>query len=254
MIETIRKIGLASKGTIYSFIGLLTFLSILGVGGKVSGKSGVFHFLENQIFGSMIILIISIGLIFYAVWRILAAFADKKNKGDDKKGKAKRVGYFVNGIIYGALAISLFTNGISKSNESNNSKENMALKLMDETYGIVLLYTIAIVLFVIGVIQVIKGYQKKFLNDIEVSGKQKNIVTKLGQFGFISRGISFLIFAYFVAFATLKKNPEAIKGVKEMFLFLRGFSWSNILMALMALGFLAYGLYQFCLAIYSSAD
>lgn len=255
MIEKIRKTGLFSKGVVYVLIGLLTVLSALEIGGKVSGKNGVFSFFEKQTFGKFLLIAISIGLLFYAIWRIYSAFYDSKDKGDDKKGKAKRLGYFVNGLIYGALSISIFIKNIfgSSSKSGSNTKKGLASNLMDTTYGFVLLYIIAVILFIIGIMQFFKGYDKKFLKNINVNGKKEDLIGKIGQFGFIARGISFLIFGYFVTFATYKKNPNAIKGVKQMFIFLEDFSWGSILMGIMALGFLAYGLYQFCLAIFSSA-
>ncbi|MDB2384904.1 DUF1206 domain-containing protein [Polaribacter sp.] len=256
MIEKIRQIGLISKGIIYSFIGLFTFLSALEIGGKISGKNEVFNFFEKQTFGRFILIAMAIGLLFYAIWRIYAAFYDSRNKGDDKKGVAKRFGYFINGLIYGALGVSIFLKNITQNNSSNSSdtKQDIASKLMDETYGIVVLYIVAAILIIVGIFQFIKGYRKKFLKSIEVSGRKKELIGKLGFWGFIARGISFLIFGYFVAFATYKENANAIKGIKEMFGFLQDFTWGNILMGIMALGFSAYGIYQFFLALYNSAD
>lgn len=84
-METIRKIGIITKGVIYSLIGILTFLAAINYRGQVSGKNKVIGFLEQQTFGQILVIIIASGLLLYALWRFYSAFLDSKNEGSDKK-------------------------------------------------------------------------------------------------------------------------------------------------------------------------
>ena len=108
-MENIRKIGIITKGVIYSLIGILTFLAAINYRGQVSGKNKVIGFLEQQTFGQILVIIIASGLLLYALWRFYSAFLDGKNEGSDKKGILKRIGYFISGSIYTLLSISIFT-------------------------------------------------------------------------------------------------------------------------------------------------
>ncbi|EAQ41713.1 DUF1206 domain-containing protein [Polaribacter sp. MED152] len=250
-METIRKIGIITKGIIYSLVGILTFLAAIKYGGQVSGKNKVINFLEQQTFGKTLVLIIASGLLLYALWRFYSAFLDGKNEGSDKKGIVKRIGYFISGGIYTLLSISIFTKSLGSS---NSGKTDAAQMLIDNQAGIILLYIIGVILFFVGVYQFYKGYTLKFLKDIENSGsiESKTILKKSGKYGHIARGISFLIFGFFVIVAAYEKNAGAIKGLEGMFNYLQTYQWGNILMGLMAIGFLAYGTYQYFLARYSS--
>jgi hypothetical protein len=235
-METVRKIGIITKGFIYSLVGILTFLAAINYGGQVSGKNKVIGFLEQQTFGQTLVIIIASGLLLYALWRFYSAFFDGKNEGSDKKGILKRIGYFISGTIYTLLSISIFT---KTPNSSNSSRTEATEMLINNEGGIILLYVIGIILFLVGVYQFYKGYSNKFLKEIENTGKveSKNILKKSGKYGHI---------------AASQKNAEAIKGLEGMFNYLQSYKWGNILMGLMAVGFFAYGVYQYFLARYSS--
>lgn len=253
MIEAIRKSGIITKGIIYFLVGILTLLSALDMGGKVSGKNEVISFLKEQTFGNILLVIIAVGLAFYAFWRLYSAFLDGKNEGSDKTGILKRIGYFFSGLIYGSLSVSIISSIISRASNST-SKESATEMLINNEGGIWILYVLAIVLLGVGFYQFYKGYSYKFLDDINKRGnvESESLLRKSGLFGHIARGISFAIFGFFVYKAANEKNAEAIKGIQEMFSFLREFSWGNILMGLMAVGFILYGIYQYFLATNSS--
>ncbi|PQJ78131.1 DUF1206 domain-containing protein [Polaribacter porphyrae] len=252
MLETIRKIGIITKGIIYTLVGLLTLLASLNLGGKISGKDGVINFLEEQNFGQVIVLALGVGLIMYALWKMYAAFWDGKNEGSSKKGILIRIGYFISGLIYGALASSVLFSSVSST--SGNTRTEAVKTLLQQDSGVLALYLIGIILFFVGIYQFYKGYSGKFLEDIENvrNIESKDILKKSGKYGHMARGVSFTLFAFFVFVAASQKNAQAIKGLKDMFNFLQNFSWGNILMGIMALGFVFYGLYQYFLAKYSS--
>ena len=253
MIEAIRKSGIITKGFIYFLVGILTLFSALNMGGKVSGKNEVISFLKDQTFGNILLVIIAVGLAFYAFWRFYSAFLDGKNEGSDKTGILKRIGYFFSGLIYGSLAVSIISS-LLNSTSNNSSKESAVAMLINNDGGIWILYLLAIILLGVGIYQFYKGYSYKFLDDINKKGnvESESLLKKSGLFGHVARGVSFAIFAFFVYKAASEKNANAVKGIQEMFNFLRDFSWGNILMGLMAIGFILYGIYQYFLATNSS--
>ena len=211
MVETIRKIGIITKGIIYSLVGLLTFLAAVNLGGEISGKNGVISFLEEQTFGKVIVILIATGLIMYAIWRFCSAFLDSKKEGSDKKGILKRVGYAISGLIYGSLAYSILSNSLSSN--AGGTKTSAAQMLLENEGGIYLLYAIGFVLLGVGVYQFYKGFSGKFLEEIQQSGRveSEKILRKTGTYGFIARGIAFILFAFFVYLAASEKMLKPLK-------------------------------------------
>lgn len=83
-------------------------------------------------------------------------------------------------------------------------------------------------------------YQKKKLNTIEKSDYISfSFLNKSGKFTIGSRGVLFLIFAWFIYKAAPNKNAHNIKGTQEMFSYLHSLSFGNVLIAILALGFIS---------------
>ena len=78
-LKNIARTGLVAKGIIYAIIGILTFLAAFNLGGQKTGKLQVLDFLEKQAFGKILLIIIALGLMCYAFWRLTQAVKDPEN-------------------------------------------------------------------------------------------------------------------------------------------------------------------------------
>ncbi|WP_235297480.1 DUF1206 domain-containing protein [Portibacter marinus] len=256
MLEKLRESGLYTKAVLYILIGILALMAVFSGDGKMTSKTGVIDYLQNQPFGQVIVLVIGLGLAFYSIWRMSSAFLDTKNEGNDKEGAVKRTGYFVNGLIYGAIAFTVLRSFFMSvgSSGGGGSKQSLAQRVLELSYGQTLMFIVALILFGVGVYQFYKGITQKFLEEIEQSGsvESKELLKKSGTIGFISRGICFFIFAYFVGLAAWQDNSDAVRGLGGLFEFLQSLTMGTVLTVLMSLGLVAYGIFQYFLARYSS--
>tara|TARA_R110002072_G_scaffold2447_1_gene20259 strand:- start:1200 stop:1961 length:762 start_codon:yes stop_codon:yes gene_type:complete len=252
MMQKIRTVGFYTKGFLYIVLGILTFLAALNLGGKIANKNGVITFLQDQIFGKILLAITGLGILAYAVWRFFKAYKVLKKK-DDKTKYFLSIDFFIRGIIYGSFAVSILYKVFNISS-NDVSKETMVSNVLHIENGEYIIYALAIIVLFSALNQFYIVYQKSYLKHIEQS---KNIesfsfLEKSGKFGIGSRGVSFLIFAWFIYKAASTKNPGKIKGTQEMFSYLHSLSFGDILMAIMALGFISYGIFQYFYARYSS--
>jgi hypothetical protein len=250
-MEKVRQIGIITKGLVYAIVGILTLLAAVGMGGSVSGKNEVVGFLQDQIFGKIIVVIVAVGLLFYALFRLYSSFSGK-NIDNDKSGYLKRIGYFFSGLIYGSLSISILFSAFASSS-GGDSKESATRMVLNQDGGQWILYLVALIIFGVGIYQFYKGFSHKYLEDIDKHGsvESMDLLKKSGRYGHIARGISFGIFAWFVFVAAKEQNADAIRGIEGMFNFLRSFDWGDVLMGLMAAGFILYGIFQYFLARHS---
>lgn len=54
----------------------------------------------------------------YSAWRFIQSIQDPENIGDDKKGKGKRVAYFISAVLYLGLAVYAFMKLINAGSSS----------------------------------------------------------------------------------------------------------------------------------------
>ena len=105
-IETLARVGYASRGVLYIIIGALAIALAMGEGGSTTGSRGALQAIADQPLGTVALIVIALGLAGYAAWRISQAFANPERLGSDAKGVLRRVGYAVRAIIYGSLAFA----------------------------------------------------------------------------------------------------------------------------------------------------
>jgi hypothetical protein len=252
MIQKIRTFGFYTKGFVYVVLGVLTFLAAINFGGKISNKNEVILFLEQQTFGKIILIITGLGILSYSLWRFYKSY--KVIKDEDKTVKYfLSIDFFIRGIIYGSFAISILYKVFNISG-TNISKENMVSELLNFENGKYILYVLAVIVFFSALNQFFIVYQKSFLKYIQWSEEIESFsfLEKSGRFGIISRGISFLIVSWFIYQAAANNNPEQIRGTQGMFNYLHNLNFGDILMSIMALGFISYGIFQYFYARYSS--
>ncbi|NJW54882.1 DUF1206 domain-containing protein, partial [Salinimicrobium oceani] len=120
-IKTMARTGFVAKGVVYGIIGILTFKAAFDMGGQKAGQMQVLEWLEKQTFGNILLVLMALGLLCYAAWRFVQAVKDPEHIGDDKKGKAKRTGFFFSGLLYLGLAVLAALKAFGSSTGSSGS-------------------------------------------------------------------------------------------------------------------------------------
>ena len=252
-LKNIARTGLVAKGIIYAIIGILTFLAAFNLGGQKTGKLQVLDFLEKQAFGKILLIIIALGLMCYAFWRLTQAIKDPENIGDDKKAKAKRAGYFISGLLYLGFGVIAFLDAVGSANSSSGSSGKNS-SFLATNFGLIVLGIVGVVLIGIGIYQFTRikedKFQKKFSSKALSEEKRKRTIYNSAYFGLASRGVIFLILGFFSIKAAYTSDPNKIKTTEEVFSFIKESSYGSWLLGIVAAGLISYAIYTFMLAKY----
>lgn len=252
-LKNIARTGLVAKGIIYAIIGILTFLAAFNLGGQKTGKLQVLDFLEKQAFGKILLIIIALGLMCYAFWRLTQAIKDPENIGDDKKAKAKRAGYFISGLLYLGFGVIAFLDAVGSANNSSGSSGKNS-SFLATNFGLIVLGIVGVVLIGIGIYQFTRikedKFQKKFSSKALSEEKRKRTIYNSAYFGLASRGVIFLILGFFCIKAAYTSDPNKIKTTEEVFSFIKESSYGSWLLGIVAAGLISYAIYTFMLAKY----
>ncbi len=255
-VKKIARAGYAAKGTVYAITGVLTFLAAFNLGGQKTSKVQVLQFLDKQPFGNVLLAILGLGLICYATWRFIQAISDPEGIGEDKKGKAKRVGFFVSGLIYLGLAGLAIWRVIGTGGSSGSGNAGSSSSFLASPTGLWVLGAVGVIIMIVGIFQFRKvqkkEYERKF--DMRALGEEKRrkTVKNTATFGLSARGVIFLIIGYFAIHAAITSNPSEIKTTGEVFSFLQNSSYGSWLLGIVAAGLVFYSIYMFMMAKYRS--
>jgi len=104
-LEPLARAGFAAKGVVYLILGTLVTRAAFRAGGRITDMRGALRELLGHRYGAILLGALAVGLIGYALWRFLEAFADADRKGTKASALAVRAGYAASGLVYGSLAV-----------------------------------------------------------------------------------------------------------------------------------------------------
>ncbi|AFZ33795.1 protein of unknown function DUF1206 [Stanieria cyanosphaera PCC 7437] len=254
-MENFARFGYVSKGFVYGLIGILALLAAFNQGGKTTDPTGALHEIATQPFGQIVLILIAIGLFGYVIWRLVEAIKDPDHHGSDAKGLATRLGYLISGLVYSGIAANaaLLAIGSSSGGGSGNSQQDWTAIVMQQPFGRWLVGLAGAIIVGLGFALIYQAYKEKFrkkLNMSELNGQQKNWLVKISRFGIAARGVVFIIIGFFVLQAAYKSNPNEVRGLDGALLSLSQQPFGKFLLALVAAGLVAYGIYLFVQARY----
>ncbi|SMB94979.1 protein of unknown function DUF1206 [Hymenobacter roseosalivarius DSM 11622] len=254
-IKALARFGFAAKGVVYLVLGTLAVMAATGVqGGKTADKKQVLQTIQDLPFGRFLLGLVAFGLLGYVIWRLVQAFRDTEDKGSDAKGLARRLGYAGSGLLYAGLAFAAgrtaFSGGAANQG-GGSTQQSMTAKLLAQPYGQWLVGAIALGIIGAGLYQIYRAYSGNFakhVNSSSLPADQQKIVFRTGQIGYTARGIVMAIIGYFVLQAALHSNSGKVQGTEGAFDLLAGMG--PVVLAIVALGLMAYGVYMLVQAKY----
>lgn len=210
--------------------------------------------IQNLPFGRFLLGLVAFGLLSYVIWRLVQAFRDTEDKGSDPKGVARRIGYAGSGLLYAGLAFAAgraaFSGGAANQGDGS-TQQSLVAKVLAQPYGEWLVGAIALGVIGGGLYQIYRAYSGKFskhVNSSSLPADQQNIVFRTGQIGYTARGVVMAIIGYFLMRAALQSNSNAVRGTEGAFDLLA--SMGPVVLAVVALGLMAYGVYMLVQAKY----
>jgi Domain of Unknown Function (DUF1206) len=251
----LARSGYAAKGVIYLIMGGLALSAALGVGGRPTDQQGAFLTIVERPFGQFLLIIVSIGLVGYALWCLCQGILDVDGKGTSAKGIVARVGYCVVGIMYLILAFGAFklATGGGAGKNSDAATRDFTAQLLTKPLGVGLVILAGVAALAVAGILYYRAWKVDFESLIqpkELGQKGKDVLVTLGRVGYAALGVVFTEISLFLVIAAQRHNPGAAQGLSGALVQMERQPFGRLLLALVALGLIAYGIYSVASARY----
>jgi hypothetical protein len=254
-IRLLARAGYAAKGIVYVVIGALAAKAAMGSGGGATDTSGAVRIIGEGPMGRVSLILIGVGLLGYMLWRIVAAVTDAERRGDDPTSLAVRIGQAARGIAYGALGVRALRELTSSPSQSGQGEQaqHWTARVLGLPFGRVLV--MAVGLGIIGY----AGYQlyratsdkvKKNLDLADAGPTQATWIVRLGRFGIGARAVVFAVIGVFLLRAAATFDPGQAGGIAQSLSAISGAPYGRAVLGTVALGLVAYGIYQIATARY----
>ncbi len=248
--ERLARLGYLAKGLVYAVVGVLALQVAFGQGGKMTDTKGALATLAEQSWGTVLLAVTAVGLLGYALWRVVEAWMDPDGKGTGAKGLIVRAGYVVSAFLHGSLAVAALrlvsgTGGVGA--HGNQSAQSWTARLLAMPFGQVLVAGVGLVIAGIGVWQIRKAWTEKFrrkLNLRTLDARHAEWALRVSKWGILARGAVFVLMGVFFLMAAVDANPKEARGLDGALAALAQQPYGTLLLAVAAAGLVAYAAYM----------
>ncbi len=247
-MERAARFGMIARGVLYAIIGISALLLSIGEGGKLLDGEQAAGEVKRQPYGDWLLVALGVGLACYGLWRFAQGALGHGKPGDDnKKVIVKRIGRAASGVTHMAFAVSAFQAG------RGSSRSSWVGRVLDWDGGRWLIVAIGVGFIGFGLHQLYRAYTAKFRKELDtgsMSANEEKWAIRIGRFGLAARGVVFPIVGWMMIRAGLDFDPAKAKGTGAALRTIATSQWGEILLPVVAAGFIAYALYMFVRARY----
>ncbi len=254
-IEKLARAGFAAKALLYAIVGGLALQAALGSGGKTTGTRGALREVLGKPFGAVALMIIAVGLLGYATWRVVEGIADPERKGSDAKGLALRGSYVVRGIAHAILAVQALRLASSHTGGGSDgaATKEATSRAMALPHGDWLVMLLGVGVACFGLYQLYRAAQSKLGKQLDFgrlrseAGEWAIVVSR---FGIAARGVVFTMIGFLLVRAGQHNNASESGGVGDALAALGDGTKGQVVLTVVAVGLMAYGAYEVVQARY----
>jgi hypothetical protein len=237
------RVGLVAYGAIHL---LFTFIAFqLSWTHSSTSSQGAINQLADNVLGQLVLWVAAAGLALLAVWQGASAVAGYSYREGGARTR-KRVGSGGRAVVYLALAWLAVSNAAGLSGSSGEN--GITAKLMSAPAGQWLVGLIGVAVLAVGGAQVRKGVQKTFTEDLEpgaTSGSSGHALLRLGQAGYVAKGVSLAVVGGLIVWAAWTYSPKEAGGLDTALRTLLEQPFGTYLLSAVGLGLASFGVFCF---------
>lgn len=250
VVEWLSRLGLASRGVVWLTVGALAAQVAMG-SNKRADKNGALQTIKDQPFGEVLLLVLTVGFLGYAAWRLLEGSVGQRDEQDERKRWGKRIASLLRGLVYLFLATS--TAKFVFSGGGQDKTEPLTARVMKATGGRTLVFLVGAGLIIGGLVMAYRGLRQKF-EDLVALGRMpswlRSATGPIGTAGLVARGLVLALVGWFLVDAAVTFQPEKAKGLDASLKTLAHHSYGRAALFAGAVGLLAFALWSWIEAAY----
>ncbi|MCD2190493.1 DUF1206 domain-containing protein [Actinomycetospora soli] len=247
-VELLGRVGLVGYGLVHVLIGVIAVhLAVAGRGEP--DQQGALGELVDRPVGVVALAVIVVGLVAFALWQGLGAAAGFRWTSGGVRFR-KRTGAGAKCVAVLAVAVAgarLLLTG-SSGGSSSTRTETASAALLALPAGRVLVAVLGLVVVGIAVAAAYTGIARTFSDDLDydrLPDRLRRPVEWLGVVGHVARAVAFAVVGVLFGLAALSTDPRRAGGLDQALTTLAAQPYGTVLLLVVALGFVAFGLYTF---------
>ncbi len=253
--EPVLRLGWLAKGLLFVVVGVLAVeLARRGRGAtsEQADQKGALATLADQPAGRVVVLVVSVGLLLFAAWKLWSAAVDDS---DDAIGVASRLGSAGLALVYGLLAATgmqiAFGGGSGADTGSSGgaptSSSELTAALLGVPGGWIFVVAIGIGVAIVGAYQLQRAVRGRFLDEVDTVDLpewRRILLRVLGTVGTAARTLVLGITGWLFVEAARQHEPDKAAGLDQALRTLASAPFGRIVLVACGVGLGVAGLYD----------
>lgn len=245
------RAGYAGRAVVYVVIAGVSLWAIWR-GQQAQGTGSAFETLETSAWGVAVLLVIALGMICYAVWRMIDAAYDLEEEGSDGKGIVARIGMVVTGLIHLAIGIgALLLVFTSSSGGGQSTIAQTANTVMEWPGGRWIVGIAGLVTVGAAIYYLHKAWSRNYRQNLVGNEFTRNWDFAL-RIGVAAQGFVVAVIGSFLVYAAIVHSGSEAGGIDRTFSWLQGQPYGRLLVGALCVGLLCFALFCAVNAAYRS--
>jgi Domain of Unknown Function (DUF1206) len=246
-VEIGARVGLVSYGITHLIIAWIALqIAFGGGGGQKANQSGAFEELAQNTFGRILLWVLVVGFVAAALWRLEETIWGYTYESDNTTRIRKRVSSGAKVVVFATLAF-LAGRTAAGSGSGGSGGQKAAAGVLGLPGGQLIVGAVGLGVVAVGGYKIYSGIKKKFLSDMDLPSDQRarQVAERSGQVGFIGKGAATALIGVLVVLAAIRFRPDEASGLDVALRTLAQQPFGPWLLAAVALGLAAYGVFLF---------
>ncbi len=246
-LEVLIRVGFLGYGLLHLAVAWLAVQLTLGRTTGDSDQGGAFRTLAGEPFGRFLLIVVVVGLAAMALWQLLLAAVGHRG-WPQRRRTFERLASAGRTVVYAALAWTAYRVVAGNPTSSAQQQQQATAGVMAHSFGRLLVAVAGLVVLGIGIGLAIYGAKRLFekrLMIIRMGNGTRQAARRLGQAGYVAKGVAFAIVGLLLVDAAATNNPAKSRGLDAALRTLIAQPFGKFLLLLVAVGFAAFGIYCF---------
>lgn len=260
-VHWFARIGFIARGTVYALIGYFALRSAAGHG-RPSGSGGAIAHIDSSVAGSALLALLAAGLFCLVLWRVAQIGFGLMLEGKSLAANiAIRIGWSCSGCFYAGFAADVLHRMFARSPSDHGASLarvtgwTMHLPLGRFIIGAVGVGILAYAgwqLYRVASVRVVERLQRRPRHGI--GAMVAWTIVAVSEFGVLARALVFVLVGLGVVAAAWRDRPGHSRGLSGALDAVRGQPHGHWLLGAIAIGLLAYAVFQLAMACWRRLD
>lgn len=252
-VERLARAGFFSRGVVYVLIALLAARAAYGQR-HPAGTRGAMLEIFQQPFGRVLLPLLAVGFLGFAVWSLVQAVLDPERRGTSVKGLGKRAAHLFTAVVYTGLAATAARLALyGWAQRDQESAGRFTAPVMEHPLGRWVVMGVGAWMLVYGLWLLYRSVAKEPEKMLDVSSlrpETQKAFKLAGRIGIAARAVVFGVLGVYLVLAGLHHRPGEARMPPGALESVRQQPHGRWLLAVIAAGLAAFGLFEIVKARY----